>query len=122
MAFTSEEEQILRKQIEVQKLGQQLQNFVQTEPELTVTKDTEISTLKQQIKDEEVHTTRTEYVKKVQPMKNNYGALIAQNKQIEMDNKTTIDAARSADETARQEILDQINTAKNELNVLLGRV
>lgn len=122
MTLTPEEESILKKQIEVQKLEQQFQNIIQTEPELSPTKDAEILTLKQQIKDEEVHTTRTEYIEKVQPMKDNYRALITENKQIEIDNKAAIDTARSTDQTARQEILNQINTAKNELNILLGGV
>lgn len=122
MAFKLDEENILRKQIEVQKLEQQLQNIVPTQPVLIPTKDAEISTLKQQIKAEEVHTTRAEYVKKVQPMKDNYRALVSENKQIEIDNKTAIDTARSTDSSARQEILDQINTVKNELNILLGGV
>lgn len=119
MTLTLNEENILRKQIEVHKLEQQLQNFVQTEPELIPAKDAEISTLKQQIKAEEVHTTRAEYIKKVQPMKDNYRALIAQNKQIEINNKAAIDTARSTDESARQVILDNINVVKNELNILL---
>ena len=122
MTLTLEEEQILKKQIEVQKLEQQLQNLIPTKPELVSTMDAEISTLKQQIKAEEVHTTRVEYVKKVQPMKDDYRALVAENKQIEIDNKTTIDMARSVDESVRQGILDSINTAKNELNILLGGV
>ena len=122
MTLTPEEENILKKQIEVQKLEQQLQNFIPTESELVPTKDAEISTLKQQIKDEEVHITRAEYVKKVQPMKDNYRALIAENKQIEIDNKTAIDTARSVDESARQSIIDSIDAAKNELNILLGGV
>jgi hypothetical protein len=122
MTLTLEEEQIFRKQIEVQKLEQQLQNLVLTKPVLTPTKDAEISTLKQQIKAEEVHTARTEYIKKVQPMKDNCRVLIAQNKQIEVDNKAAIDIARSTDDLARQEILDSINTAKNELNTLLSGI
>lgn len=122
MTLTLEEENIFRKQIEVQKLEQQLQNTVSTQPVLTPTNDAEISTLKQQIKAEEIHTTRVEYVKKVQPMKDNYRALIAQNKQIEIDNRSTIDAARSTDESARQIILNDINVVKNELNILLGGV
>lgn len=120
MTLTLKVEQILKKQIEVQKLEQQLQNFVPTQSVLVSTKDVEISTLKQQIKAEEVHTTRTEYVKKVQPMKDNYRALIAQNKQIEIDNKAAIDTARSTDESARQGILDSIDVIRNELTVLLG--
>jgi hypothetical protein len=122
MTLTLTEESIFRKQIEIQKFEQQLQNFIKTAPELTSTKDTEISTLKQQIKAEEVHTTRTDYIKKVQPMKDNYRALITQNKQIEIDNKAAIDAARKMDESTRQEIIDSINAAKNELNTLLGGV
>lgn len=122
MTLTIEEENILRKQIEVQKLEQQLQSITPTEIELVPTKDAEISILKQQIKAEEVHTTRTEYVKKVQPMKDNYRALIAQNKQIEVDNKAAIDAARSMDESVKLGIIDNINAAKNELNTLLGGV
>lgn len=122
MTLTLNEEQILKKQIEVHKLEQQLQNVVPTQPALTPTKDAEISTLKQQIKAEEIHTTRAEYVKKVQPMKDNYRALVAQNKQIEIDNKIAINTARSTDVSARQEILDNINAAKNELNVLFGGV
>lgn len=122
MTLTLREENIFRKQIEVQKFEQQLQNLIPTKPELVITKDTEISTLKQQIKAEEVHTTRTEYVKKVQPMKDNYRALVAQNKQIEIDNKAAIDIARSTDESVRQKIFDSINTTKNELNILLGGV
>ena len=122
MTLTLEEEQILRKQIEVQKLEQQLQNITPAEPELLPTKDAEISTLKQQIKAEEVHDTRTEYVKKVQPMKDNYRALIAENKQIEIDNKAAIDTARGVDESVRQGILDSIDVVRNELTVLLGGV
>lgn len=122
MTLTLNEENIFRKQIEVQKLEQQLQNLILTKPELVSTKDAEILTLKQQIKAEEIHTTRTEYVKKVQPMKDNYRALIAQNKQIEIDNKAAINIARSTDELARQPIIDNINVAKNELNILLGEV
>lgn len=122
MTLTLEEENILRKQIEVQKLEQQLQNIAPTQPVLTSTKNAEISTLKQQIKAEEVHTTRAEYVKKVQPMKDNYRALIVQNQQIEIDNKAVIDAARSIDESARQGILDSINVVRNELTVLLDGV
>lgn len=122
MTLTPEEESILRKQIEVHKLEQQLQNIIPTQSTLTPAKDAEISDLKQQIKAEEIHITRTEYIKKVQPMKDNYRVLIAQNKQIEIDNKTAIDTARSTDESARQEILDQINTTKNELNTLLGGI
>lgn len=120
MTLTMEEENILKKQIEIHKLEQQLQNIIPTQTTLTPTKDVEISTLKQQIKAEEVHTTRIEYVKKVQPMKDNYRVLIAQNKQIEVDNKAAIDAARNIDESARNEIIDSINTAKNELNTLFG--
>lgn len=122
MTLTLDEESIFRKQIEVQKFEQQLQNVVPTQPALIPTKNAEISNIKQQIKDEEVHTTRTEYVKKVQPMKDNYRALIAQNKQIEIDNKAAIDTARSTDDSARQGILDSINVVRNELTVLLDRV
>lgn len=122
MTLTFEEENILRKQIEILKLEKQLQNIIPSNPALILTKDAEISILKQQIKAEEVHTTRTDYVKKVQPMKDNYRALIAQNKQIEIDNKTSIDTARSIDESVRQGIIDSIDTAKNELNTLLGGV
>lgn len=120
MTLTLNEENIFRKQIEVQKSEQQLQNFVPTQPVLIPTKDVEISTLKQHIKAEEVHTTRAEYVKKVQPMKDNYRVLVAQNKQIEINNKAAIDTARSTDESARQGILDSIDVIKNELNILLG--
>ena len=122
MTLTLNEEQILRKQIEVQKLEQQLQNIIPTEPVLLPTKDAELSTLKQQIKAEEVHTTRAEYVKKVQPMKDNYIALIAQNKQIRIDNKAAIDIARSEDELVRQEIINNINAVKSELNILLNEI
>ena len=122
MTLTLKEEQIVKKQIEVHKLERQLQNVVPTQPILIPTKDAEISTLKQQIKAEEVHTTRTEYVKKVQPMKENYRALIAENKQIEINNKAVIDTARSTDESVRQEILDSIDVVRNELGVLLGGV
>lgn len=122
MTLTPEEENIFRKQIEVQKLEQQLQNLVPAEPELLLTKNAEISTLKQQIKAEEIHTTRTDYITKVQPMKDNYRALIAENKQIEIDNKAAIDAARSTDKSARQEILDSIDAFKDELNILLGGI
>lgn len=122
MTLTLGEEQIFKKQIVIQKLKQQLQNLIPTKPKLMITNDVEIATLKQQIKAEEVHTTRAEYVKKVQPMKDNYRALVAQNKQIEIDNKVAVDIARSTDESARQGILDQINMAKNELNTLLGGV
>ena len=120
MTFTTKEENILRKQIEIQKLEQQLQNIVPTQPVLTLTQDVEILSLKQQIKAEEAHITRTEYVKKVQPMKDNYRTLIAQNQQIKIDNKAAIDTARNIDESVRNEIIDSINTAKNELNTLLG--
>lgn len=122
MTLTLKEEDIFRKQIEIQKLEHQLQNAIPTQPILSPTKDAEISTLKQQIKAEEVHTTRTEYVKKVQPMKDNYRGLIAQNEQIEIGNKEAIDIARSADESVRKPILDQINAAKNEFDILLGGV
>lgn len=122
MTLTLEEEQIFKKQIEVQKFERQLQNFISIEPELILTKDVEISTLEQQIKAEEVHTTRAVYVKKVQPMKDNHRALIAQNRQIEIDNKAAIDTARSIDESVRLGIIDSINAAKNELNILLGEV
>jgi hypothetical protein len=122
MTLTIEEETILRKQIEIKKREHQLQNVVLTQPALIPTKDVEISTLKQQIKAEEVHTTRVEYVKKVQPMKDNYRALIVQNKQIKIDNKAEIDAARSTDELVKQGILNNINVAKNELNTLLGEI
>lgn len=119
MTLTLNEENILKKQIEVQKLEQQLQNVILTQPILIPVKNAEISTLKQQIKAEEVHTIRTEYVKKVQPMKNDYRTLTTQNKQIEIDNKTAIDIARSEEELTRQEIIDNINLIKNELNILL---
>lgn len=122
MTLTPKEENILKKQIEVQKLEQQLQNIIPTQTTLTPTKDVDISTLKQQIEAEEVHTTRAEYVKKVQPMKDNYRALIVQNQQIEIDNKAAIDTAQSTDESARQGILDSIDVVLNELNVLLGGV
>lgn len=119
MTLTLEEEQIFRKQIEIQKLEYQLQNVIPTQPALILTKDAEISTLKQQIKAEEVHITRIKYIQKVQPMKNNYRVLIAQNKQIEIDNKEAINAARSTDELVKQEIINNINVIKNELNILL---
>lgn len=122
MTLTMEEENILKKQIEVQKLEQQLQNVIPTQLKLIPTKNTEISTLEQQIKAEEVHNTRIEYVKKVQPMKDNYRALIAQNKQIEIDNNAAINAARNADESVKQGIIDKINADKNELNILLGGI
>lgn len=122
MTLTIEEEQIFRKQIELMKFEQQLINIMPTQPVLALSKDAEISTLQQQIKAEEVHTTRAEYVKKVQPMKDNYRALIAQNKQIEIDNKAAIDTARSTDESVRQGILDSIDVVRNELTVLLGGV
>jgi hypothetical protein len=122
MTLTFNEENILRTQIEIQKLEQQLQNVIPAQPTLILTKNAEISTLKQQIKAEEVHNTRTEYVKKVQPMKNNYHKLIAQNKQIEIYNKTSIDAAKSTDESTRQGIISAINVAKNELNTLFDLV
>ena len=122
MTLTLNEENIFRKQIEIQKLEQQLQNFIPIEPELIPTKDAEISTLKQQIKAEEVHITRAEYVKKVQPIKDNYRTLITQNKQIEIDNNAAIDAARSTDELVRQEIINNINVVKNELNVLFNEI
>lgn len=122
MALTLNEENIFKKQIEVQKLEQQLQNLILTKPVLTSTKDVEISILKQQIKAEEIHIKRTEYVKKVQPMKDNYRILIAQNKQIEIDNKIAIDIAQNVDKLAKQVILDNINVVKNELDILLGKV
>jgi hypothetical protein len=122
MTLTLKEEDILKKQIEVQKLEQQLVNIIPSSPILTPTKDAEISTLKQQIKAEEIHTTRAEYVKKVQPMKDNCRVLIAQNKQIKIDNKVAIDTARSTDELVKQIILNDINVIKNELNILLNEI
>jgi hypothetical protein len=122
MTLTLKEEDILKKQIEVQKLEQQLVNIIPLSPILTPTKDAEISTLKQQIKAEEIHTTRAEYVKKVQPMKDDYRALIAQNKQIEINNKIAINIAQSTDESGRQKILDDINIVKSELNISLNEI
>ena len=122
MTLIFNEEQILKKQIKIYKLERQLQNIISTQPVLIPTKDIEISTLRQQIKAEESHITRTEYIKKVQPMKDNYMVLIIQNKQIEIDNKAIIDIARNMDESVRQEIIDSINIIKNELNVLLIEV
>jgi hypothetical protein len=55
-------------------------------------------------------------------MKDNYRMLIAQNKQIEIDNKAAIDTARNVDELVRQTILDSINATKNELNTLLNGI
>lgn len=119
MTLTLDEEQIFRKQIEIQKLEHQLQNIIPTQPILMLTKDVEISILKQQIRAEEVHITRTEYIQKVQPMKDNYRALIVQNKQININNKTAINTARNTDELVKQEIINNINMIKNELNILL---
>ena len=122
MTLTPGEENILKKQIEVQKLEQQLTNIIPSNPILTPTKDVEVSTLKQQIKAEEIHITRIEYVKKVQPMKDNYIALLAQNKQIEINNNAAINAACSTNESAKQVILDDINMVKSELNILLNEI
>ena len=122
MTLTIEEEQIFRKQIELMKHGQELANMVPTQPVLALSKDTEISTLLQQIKAEEIHTKRSDYITKVQPMKDNLKELIAQNEQIEVDNKATLDITHNADESIRQGILDSISAAKNEMNVLLGGI
>lgn len=122
MTLTIEEEQIFRKQIELMKFEQQLANIVLIQPVLTSSKDAEISILQQQIKAEEIHTKRSDYIKKVQPMKDNYRVLIIQNKQIEIDNKAIIDIARNMDESVKQEIFDSINIIRNELNMLLIEV
>jgi Fe2+ transport system protein B len=119
MTFTLNEEDILKKQIEIHKLEQHLQNLISTQPVLIPTKDVEITTLKHQIVDEEKHTTRIEYIKKVQPMKDSLKELIAQNEIMKSDNKDAIEIARINDELARQPIIDSINAAKNEMNILL---
>jgi len=59
---------------------------------LQPTLDTEIATLKQAIKAEEVHTTRAEYIATVQPMKDELINLKAQNEIIKAENKAAQDA------------------------------
>ena len=80
------------------------------------TLDTEIEILKEAIAAEREHTSRQEYITKVQPMKNELASLIEQNEAIKAANKI-IEDTPTAEELAQQTANERRQNIKTDIKI-----
>ncbi len=106
----SEAEVVARNLGKFKRLQQQLEDTMLVTPALAPTKEAEIAAIVAEIKANEHHIRRTDYIAAVQPLKDQLRDLIAKNDDIIASNNVLTKTAQDDYKTAQASIDAQIDT------------